>query len=66
VRARYRAERQNQRNQHGSSSKRIGEERNRNIPAGQVIGHDAGANDGRQEEGCSERLSCSTPDHNTP
>ena len=66
MRARDWTETQNQRDQSGAGRDRIREQRDGDISTRQPVAHDAGADDGRQQEGRPERFSYSTPGHSTP
>src|SRR5829696_1287585 len=61
VRARDRPERQDQHHQDGSGRYRIAEERDRDVPARKLLGHDARADDRRNEETCAERFRRDAP-----
>ena len=52
------AESENERYECGSGGDCVGEQGDGGIAAGQALTHDAGADDGADEEGCAEKLGC--------
>jgi hypothetical protein len=66
VRSRNRSERKDQRNERGAGRDGVCEERDRGVSAGEPIAHDAGSDNGGEQQGRPERLSYSTPGHITP
>ena len=42
----------------GAGRQRVAEQRERDVSAGQLLGHDAGADDGREQESGAERFGC--------
>ena len=50
VRARDRAERQDQRDERRAGREGVREQRHRDVAAGEALAHDAGADDGRQQQ----------------
>ena len=55
-----RPEGKDERDQHSARRQRVREERDVDIAAAQALAHDAGANDRRQQQRCSEQLSNKT------
>jgi hypothetical protein len=66
VRAGYRPERRNQRDQRGTRGNGIGEQCNRDVAACQTLRHDARADDGSEQKRRAHQFSYSTPDHSRP
>ena len=56
MRARDRTEDQDQHHQDGAGRQRVAEQRERDVSAREPLRHDAGADDGREQEGRAERL----------
>ena len=57
MRARNRPERQNECDERCAGRERVGQQRDRDVAAGQPFAHDAGADDGGQQERRAERFS---------
>ena len=62
VRARNRPERQDQRDERRARRERVGEQRDRDVPAGEPLAHDPGADDGGEQQGGPDALR----DHTAP
>ena len=56
VRARDRPERQDEGDQRGARGERIRQQRDGDVPAGEALAHDAGADHGREQKGRAHRL----------
>ena len=56
MRARYRAEGQDQRDERAARRDRVGEQRQRDVSAGEPLGHDAGADHGGEQQRRADRF----------
>ena len=61
MRAGDRPESENERHQHRAGCERVGEQRDRDVSAGQPFAHDAGADDRGQQKRRADRLSGYAP-----